>query len=88
MWKGMNHIRGRSLRLVFVTEKGTMIMARVCRKRDGAMQPDISLVTDASVEHVTTIRTRPSLSLVRLFSAQCAVCDGIGCTECAFLGLR
>jgi hypothetical protein len=44
--------------------------------------------TSEQAENLVFLRVRPSLTLVRLFGAQCPLCDGIGCRECAEQGLR
>jgi hypothetical protein len=63
------------------------------RRGPSTSPPDTSgRITEptCSVGETPTFRagTRLSPALTRLFGADCAVCHGPGCPECAFTGLR
>jgi hypothetical protein len=50
----------------------------------------LPMATDAAcpAARPALARTRLPLSIVRRLGAECALCDGLGCGECAHSGLR
>jgi len=77
-------------RAALLLRSGIAVLARKPAPMPAACTVCHDLRVDVHPLPLVTRRTRPraSLALVRLFGAQCPLCDGLGCEECARTGLR